>query len=324
MDKTRTDKTKLYENESVVPTREDSVASFSVYSLFVNPDDYGQDLQAIVEARRYRKILATVKGGNFETSRELREALSVALSEEGAPLYTRFGDTLEEATEKVSRLLESKAESFLDTREASFRSAFLPYLESVLLVGMRAKVLVNTWWRLVNYGFSVQPWDEDKPETWEKDGETYYSVSDFPYRSVSEMPAKDKEAFRQIVLDVYYVSESTCTSYHCKEKKREDVEDTSFRPYPKDGFSASELAKDWSYETEDELYESWEHEPELYLSFALFRFDEALYYAFQYTGGEYREYLSSLNVAEDWNSAFQGSNVDGYGDLTYNNVMKIK
>lgn len=316
MDKTRTDKTKLYENESVVPTREDSVASFSVYSLFVNPDDYGQDLQAIVEARRYRKILATVKGGNFETPRELREALSVALSEEGAPLYTRFGDTLEEATEKVSRLLESKAESFLDTREASFRSAFLPYVEALLLVGMRAKILVNTWWRLVNYGFSVQPYDDSV-----EPGEAGYTVSDFPYVSVSDMPEKDKEAFRQVTLDVYYTMLDVCTYFHTTEKARED-EDYSFRPYPKEGYTASELARKWEYESTDKLYETWEHEPELYLGFALFRLDEALYYAFKYRGSEYKDYLSSLNVAEDWNEAFQEAKTEACSDLDYYSLMK--
>ena len=313
--------TQTYVNESVIPTREEQLSDLTVYSLFIKQDEFFSDLEELRTGRLYRRLMDALKSGRYA---DVKEAVEACLKDEDKPLYVRYGDSVDDALEKIQKLLERRAENFLETKEASFRSAFLPYLESVLLVGMRAKVLVNTWWRLVNYGFSVQPWDEDKPETWEKDGETYYSVSDFPYSSVSEMTKKDKEAFRQIVLDVYYVIESTCTSYHCKEKKREDVEDTSFRPYPKDGFSASELAKDWNYETEDELYESWEHEPELYLSFALFRFDEALYYAFQYAGGEYREYLSSLNVAEDWNYAFKCSNVDGYGDLTYNNVMKIK
>lgn len=314
--KKQTDETKLYENESVVPTREDSISSFSVYSLLVNPDEYGQELSELADARRYRKVLATVKGGNFETSRAFREALSVALSEEDTPLYKRFGDTLEEAVAKITRLLEGKAENFLDTREASFRSAFLPYLESVLLAGMRAKILVNTWWRLVNYGFSVQPYDDS-----EEPGEAGYKLSDFPYVSVSEMPEKDKEAFRQVTLDVYYVMTDICTLFHTTEKARED-EDYSFRPYPKEGYTASELARKWEYENEDELYESWEHDTELYLGFALFRLDEALYYAFKYKGGEYKEYLSSLNVAEDWNENYQEAKTEACSDMDFYSLMK--
>lgn len=314
--------TPAYENESVIPTREERIADFSIYSLFAQPDEFSNGMDGLRSRRLYCRLMETLKSGRYEDE---KDAIDASFSDEGRPLYERYGDSPDDALAKIRELTEKPAEVFLDKKEASFRSAFLPYLESVLIAGMRAKVLVNTWWRLVNYGFSAQPFDETKePDLTGEDGAKYYSVSDFPYRSVSEMPAKDKEAFRQVTLDVYYVLESICSLYHTTEPARADEEDNTFRPYPKEGYSMEKLAKDWEYETPGELYDSWEHEPELYLSFALYRFDEALYYAFKYVGNEYKEYLSSLNVAEDWNGASRRLQEYAfyYEGQDYNSIMK--
>ena len=292
-------------NESETPSRETLLDTFSSYALFVNPDEYGQGVQELIEARFHRSILRKLQGGQTE-----EEAVQASIVEDGEPIYKRIADSPEEATDKTYRLLESQAENFLDTREALFRSAFLPYVEAVLLAGLRAKILVSTWWRLYNYGFSVQPYD----------GEDEGRVPDFPYVSVSEMPAKDKEAFRQVTLDFYYTMLTACSFFHSKEKARED-EDFSFRPYPKEGLLASELAKLYEYKDTEELYSVWYHEPELYLGFALFRMDEALYYAFKYKGSQYKDYLSSLNVAEDWNYCFQEAKTEACSDMEYNSLM---
>ena len=44
---------------------------------------------------------------------------------------------------------------------------------------------------------------------------------------------------------------------------------------------------------------------------------EAMYYALKYTGGEYKDYIESLNVAEDWDRAYQDN-----PDSTYAQIME--
>ena len=163
----------------------------------------------------------------------------------------------------------------------------------------------------MNYGFSVEPYDKDGKEV------------AFPYSSVSAMKKKDGKAFRLLVLDYYAELETTGSVYHAREAWREEDEngklDLSFRPYPKDGFTAEEIASQHSYKGEEpikpeELYESWEWDIELYLPFLVYRFEESLYFALKYPGNEYKRHIESLNFREDWDNNY-GETEYSYGKI---------
>lgn len=278
------------ENESVVSSREDKIDSYAFYSLVINATENAKELEALKEGKVHKKVREKLKSGKYKGEKEA--LLSLLEEYEKAPIYAKSGyNSPEEAIDSLKSVVFGKAASFVDTREPLLCSAILPYIEELLLAGMRAKICICTWWRAVNYGFSIEPYNDKKKPTKHEDGE-YYDIVDLPYRSLNDMSETDRKAFKRTALDMYYELETLASYYHASEKMRptkyesEEV-DLSFKPYPIDGFKASELAEQHEV-TRDELYESWEFEIELYFPFLVYRFDEAVYYALKYKGNEYR------------------------------------
>jgi len=296
---------KKYINESVRNEGEDKLNAYTLYAFLILQEEHSRELESQVEGRVYVLAQKALKETEAESLPEALEHVKKDVL--GGAIYKRYSDTPEGAIGTLEKVVYSSSKHFLDTREESFRLAFLPYIEEVLLAGLRSGILLCSWWRLVNYGFSVEPYDDNSDE-----------VALFPYRSLSEMTKKDRDALRELALDYYSELESCGGYYHAIESFRKPDEegrvDYSFRPYPKDGFTAEEIARQHSYKDEEELpveelYKSWEYETELYLPFLAYRFDEALYYAMKYPGKEYLDYIKSLNVREDWD--------ENYGETEY-------
>ena len=297
-----------YVNEPVINEGEDKRNVYGLYSFIIQTEEHARDIETRKEGRLFLNVQKALQEGKAESFSEAVEY--VQRNMEGG-LYKHYGDSPEETVRTIKDVVETSVDNYLNTREESFRLAFLPYVEGVLLAGLKAGILVNSWWRLVNYGFSVEPYDKDGKEV------------AFPYSSVSAMKKKDGEAFRLLVLDYYAELETTGSVYHAREAWREEDEngklDLSFRPYPKDGFTAEEIASQHSYKGEEpikpeELYESWEWDIELYLPFLVYRFEESLYFALKYPGNEYKRHIESLNVREDWDNNY-GETEYSYGKI---------
>ena len=298
---------KKYINESVRNEGEDKLTAYTLYAFLILQEEHSRELESQVEGRVYVLAQKALKETEAESLPEALEHVKKDVL--GGAIYKRYSDTPEGAIGTLEKVVYSSSKHFLDTRADAFRLAFLPYVEAVLLAGLRSGILVNSWWRLVNYGFSVEPYTDKTPKD---------KLEAFPYRSLSEMKKKDRDAFRELAEDYFSELESTGGFLHALESMREPDEagkvDYSFRPYPKDGFTAEEIARQHSYKEEEELkveelYNSWEFDIELYLPFLVFRFEEALYYAMKYPGKEYLDYIKSLNVREDWD--------ENYGETEY-------
>lgn len=305
-----------YENESVLPTREDKLFTYSLYSYLFSPEKQRKQLDELKLGRLHSLAWKGIVEGRYESAGDAYEAVE---AENSTALYKRIADSPDEAIKLLQSTFFSTVEPFIETREPLIVSALLPYIESVLIAGMRAKLCVLSWWRLVNYGFSVEPWDEKKPDTYEEDGQEYIAVRDFPYTSVSEMKEKDREAFRLLAVDYYYEVWGDSARDFIQRKQDED-EDTSlwekgwtdgYAFYPKDGYTASEIAKRHSTKdeqlTEQDVRDSWEFEPELFFPFLIARIEETLFYGMKYSGSEYKDYLASVDVEQDWNEHFESS-----------------
>lgn len=323
----------LYENESVENTREDRYNIYSLYALMICSEDIEKALDEQKEGYFSKKLKELLETGAYKSVSDAMDALYK--SQEGA-IYKRYGDTPDAVLDTYKGTLDDIANRYLDSREPALRAAFLPYIQKALIASFRAGISVITWWRMVNYGFSVEPYDEDKEPTEldKQSGEKYYKIAAFPYRTVDEMPKKDKVAFEKVARDVYDSIESTAIDFHITERKGELVkrgasEEVYFLPYPIDGFSKEEIADyhkraDKENEVEDwesEIYSSWEYEAELYLPFVISRLDYAIYYALKYKGDEYKEYIKDLDVVKDWNNNYEGGEYNG-ASLEYNEIMK--
>ena len=311
--------------ESVDADREKLIYWSSRYTFVISQDEIALSLSGANKKVFNARLLECFK----DTDNPKRALYNLADKLEKEPIYKSFGNTLEEAGEAFSRPIFEKAEYFVDMREPAICKYMLPYISDMLIAGMRAKYLVACWIRANLYGFSVEPF------AW-KEGKTYgrEEAVDFPYRSVSDMPKKDKEAFEKLVLDVYRIIQRTSFDYlyHELGKPASSSELSAvqngepaiaFKPYPKDGLEKAKyldfLKDTWQYEgkTDEEILDDnlqyWYGEIAYYLPVLIHRYDEAIYYALKYVGDEYKDYLASLNVEEDWNAV---------SELKYNDIMK--
>lgn len=331
------------EIESVEPERFEKLNHYGWYDYTINQDRNASERRQRRVFRLWEKIDSAMRSGKFRSTLEAIEYLKKKEeSEKGkAPIYKQLGyETVEDAMEDIFGEAYSRADNFIDTREEQFQKALLPYIEAMLIAGMRAKLLACVWIRLELYGFSVAPYNWDTKESFGRE-----DLNVFPYTSVSEMPKKDREAFEKVSLDVLYEIESHGSFYQLSrtstykkwqaeklnikseggEPEEEGDKRSYFKPYPKDGLSKKELVllhrdEDNKDASEDEIYsslfDSWETEPEVYLPILYFRYDEALYYALKYSGDEYKRYIESLNVEEDFDYGTEDES------LLYRNIMQ--
>lgn len=297
--------------ESVEPTYAEKIINYTCFCLTrVGAEGYN-DTEELKAGNIFKRLNAIMEKGELDSMDEAYERFKRQTKD--APLFEKWGySSVDELLERNFKVFFDKAEGFVATREENFNRAILPYIQDMLIAGMRAKLLACVWIRLEGYGFSVSPF------AWEK-GKSYVreDLKDFPYKSVSEMPEKDRKAFESLSLDVLYEISSHVVSYGCTRKaKRKDPGEPESEillgePYPKEGLEEAELVALHRYEdnkdaSDDEIYsslfDSWETEPELYLPILYNRYDEALYYALKYSGNEYKRYIESLNVEADWNA----------------------
>lgn len=320
--------------ESVEPSRESMIVDALIYSLIWDKDENYREAELRLTGDIKKEILSIMEDRHFK---DINEAKDIYLKSFKNKKYETVGEL-----PGVQKFVESalqRAEHYVDAREPILRAKLLPYIEFMLIAGMRAKSLVCVWLRATGYGFSVEPFLWGKGKSYGRE-----DIIDFPYKSVSEMPKKDKEAFQKTALDVYYelISYVGFVRVIQFEKLRhtsggilpsfEALNNT--KQYPKEGLSKEELIELHRsiYEEEHEienasgdeiyssLFDSWETEIEHFLPILFYRYEEALYYALKYVGSEYIDYIESLDVAEDWNflASEEGE------DHKYENLMDIQ
>lgn len=292
-------------NQSMRPSEGERLCYAVIYERAIRGEELAKEALELAENWSRKTLVKTFNPEKHSTRREVGlEALAHLAedlqkyedSNEGYGVYQR----------NWLNVLHSEALHFRDTREPVFRSLFLRYVTEVFLAGLEygGVTFVCTWWRAVNYGFSVSPYDMDKPD---KDGN--YTVQDFPYKSLEEMPEKDKEAFLKTVEDIYFnIEEISCghiSAQDLEAKKEADEADGEqkyvYNLYPEGGYTDEELAE-WESVDTKELDTSWIYDIERYSPFIINRFQQAMYYAVKFTGSEYQDYIKSLNGAEDFRS----------------------
>lgn len=291
------------ENESVLNTHDGLVDLFIGYYLLLGQEDTVADLRRARVAKELNIINRLLSSRKNIRISDLKEAVALTTYGEDTPLWERFGDTPKAVSQVIDSSLTERAEDFIESRYPLLCSAFLNYLEPMLLVGMRTGVLQNSWWRASNYGFSVEPYTVKEEES---------TPNAFPYTSVEDMTEADKRAFLWTVEDTLHsIMGRTLISTLFKqivgdEEDGEAEEDgREIKPYPEQGYKAEEIARRASDKDNviqpSELYDSWEWDIELYLPVIINRLDEAIYYAIKYRGAEYKDYIQSLNVEKDYN-----------------------
>lgn len=270
------------EEGSIAPTKEALAHAYSILSLFMNSGQIGRiasEERKRVEDIRYKRVLGEV--GSIEASERARTAID-------APVWQHYGDTIEEGVMVVLDNFYRVGGEFVEIREPLLRSALLTYIEPIILAAMREGILRYTWLKMCSYGFSIEPTKEGEPNA-------------FPYMSVEAMTENDSRAFRLTVEEIYYLA-IISTIWETVRRANRDKAEPLFKIYPKDGYRTAEPS------------ESWEGEVVKLLPIVRHRIDEAAYYAIRYIGKEYKQYIDSLNVAEDYDY--------NRGKGKYNEVMK--
>lgn len=293
------------ENESVLLSDKTLETLLSLYYTVTDVKRYSQDIESIKYAQAVKRVRQIYGEGEVK----MREAIDLALPTD-TKAYLLLADSVEEAAGLLLNPWGNRAEEFIVNRYPTLFSSFLGYLEFMVLAGMRSGYLNFTWWRAVDYGFSVTPYTEEEK----------LIPNAFPYLNVEDMPEGDRRAFRWIVEDVFHIALMMCFYFHVgrkglTEEEYKAIEEGNISFYNKDGYTEEEIINLFSQRFTKEDLGSFDFEILLCLPIVVSRLDEALYYATKYRGTEYKEYIKSLNVEEDYNY--------NLGDLEkYNKIME--
>lgn len=293
-------------NEAVINDKEAREHIYATLLHILNPERYEAELSEMKEGYYARRLLVKAQEG-----KELREALkAIEAEDEASKVYRRFADTPDEAVDMLAKKYYAPGEHFVATREPAVRQAYSTYIASTLIVALRGRWTINTWWRLADWGFSVLPYNEKEEEV------------AFPYRSYEELEGTDKEAFDMLVEEIYSLCEDVLFSRLQLDKKLKAEEIEDYKPeyptYPMELQEIDDILQVYDGKlTEEELLAGWDCDVILYAPMLVSRFGEAMYYALKYKGSEYQEYISSLNVAEDWDKVYRD-----YPDGHYAKVME--
>lgn len=281
-------------NEAVINDKEAREHIYATLLHILNPERYEAEVSEMKEGYYARRLLVKAQEG-----KELREAFkAIEAEDEASKVYRRFADTPDEAVDMLAKKYYAPGEHFVATREPAVRQAYSKYIASTLIVALRGRWTINTWWRLADWGFSVLPYNEKEEEV------------AFPYRSYEELEGTDKEAFDMLVEEIYSLCEDVLFSrlQLDKELKAEEIEDykPEYPTYPMELQEIDDILQVYDGKlTEEELLAGWDCDIILYAPMLVSRFGEAMYYALKYKGSEYQEYISSLNVAEDWDKVYR-------------------
>lgn len=281
-------------NEAVINDKEAREHIYATLLHILNPERYEAEVSEMKEGYYARRLLVKAQEG-----KELREAFkAIEAEDEASKVYRRFADTPDEAVDMLAKKYYAPGEHFVATREPAVRQAYSTYIASTLIVALRGRWTINTWWRLADWGFSVLPYNEKEEEV------------AFPYRSYEELEGTDKEAFDMLVEEIYSLCEDVLFSRLQLDKKLKAEEIEDYKPeyptYPMELQEIDDILQVYDGKlTEEELLAGWDCDVILYAPMLVSRFGEAMYYALKYKGSEYQEYISSLNVAEDWDKVYR-------------------
>ena len=298
----------IYTNEdTVLNDNEFRVMLYATLLQILHEDKYRAERQEAREGYYAGRLLQIMKEGRASSTREAIRQIEA--EDETSPVYRLYAETPEEAMDVFQNTYFAPGEHFVATREPAVRKAYSKYIASVLLVGLRGRWLIGGWYRLADWGFSVLPYTD-------KDEEVA-----FPYKSYEEMEGTDREAFNMLVEEYYSLCETNLYAQMGLEKKALPEEQRAdYKPeyptYPIEGYSMEEILQ--SYEgklTEEDIREGWDCDILRFLPMLISRFGEAMYYALKYQGSEYKEYIKSLNVAEDWDVVYKDNPEDTYAKI---------
>ena len=284
------------ENESVLISEKELDTFLSMYYTVTDLKTYKAEVEKIKFSHAVKRFLGEYKKGEAT----VKEAIEKAIPKGSEPIWNYIGDTQEEAVNLLIKPWGDRAGEFIENRYPTLSSFFINYLEPLVLAGMRSGELIYTWWRAVNYGFSVTPHTEDEEA----------KPNAFPYLNVEDMTEDDRRAFRWTVEDVFNNILIECFAFHLLKRGITDeeykaLEDGRIDFYREGGYTKEELLQRYSNRAQSEYSEEdldfWGYDMELYLPIAIHRLDRALYYATKYNGTEYKDYIKSLNVEEDFN-----------------------
>lgn len=290
--------------ETVINERQHRIELYSMLLFTLNQEKYMEERQEAKDSYYAGRLLKKVKEGKAKTVKEA--LLQIEAEDEGLPVYRRFADTIDEAVDFFAKSYYAPGEHFVDTREPAVRQAYKKYIASTLIVGLRGRWLNGSWWRLADWGFSCTPFNEKEE-----------SVA-FPYRTYEEMEGTDRDAFNMLVEEYYSLCEETIYARMALDKIVKAGEDITpeYPTYPLEGLSVEDILQDYNGRlTEEDLYDSWDAEIMLYAPMLVSRFGEAMYYALKYQGNEYKTYIESLNVAEDWDNAYKDNPESTYAKI---------
>lgn len=270
---------------------------FFALSLLHNNKDGVAEFKGIREAHERDRFYEELD----KSEGDYKEAMARTELPADAPVWKYYGNSVQEVAQAFTNIYHDRAEELTAKREPQLRKAFLPYLESMVLAGMRSGLFRSSWLRACEYGFSIAPL------TLKADGKAEPMA--FLYTSEKDMPEKDREALRLVVEDMYYELLGKTAILCLRLKAGEKVqgimssEDSLCPHFPAEGYKEAK-----------ELPIEWYTDVEKHLPIIRHRLDEATYYAVKYTGAEYKTYIESLNVAEDYDY--------NRGKGKYNEVMK--
>lgn len=294
----------IYTNEdTVLNDNEFRVMLYATLLQILHEDKYRAERQEAREGYYAGRLLQIMKEGRASSTREAIRQIEA--EDETSPVYRLYAETPEEAMDVFQNTYFAPGEHFVATREPAVRKAYSKYIASVLLVGLRGRWLIGGWYRLADWGFSVLPYTD-------KDEEVA-----FPYKSYEEMEGTDREAFNMLVEEYYSLCEIALYARMRLNKPVPAGEDfkLQYPTYPMELQEVEDILQDYETLTEDALKEGWDGEIYLYLPMLISRFGEAMYYALKYTGGEYKDYIESLNVAEDWDNAYKDNPESTYAKI---------
>ena len=296
----------IYTNEdTVLNSNEFRVQLYATLLFILNEDKYYAERQQAREGYYAGRLLQIMQGGKVK---EAKEAIRIIEAEdEASPVYKLYADTPEGAMGVFEATYFAPGEHFVATREPAVRKAYSKYIASILLVGMRGRQLIGTWYRLADWGFSVLPYNDNDEEI------------AFPYKSYEEMEGTDKEAFDMLVEEYFSLCEIALYARMRLNKPVPASEDFKlhYPTYPMALQEIEDILQDYESLTEDALTEGWDGEIYLYLPMLISRFGDTMYYALKYTGSEYKDYVNSLNVAEDWDKIYED-----YPEAQYAKIME--
>lgn len=235
------------------------------------------------------------------TLKEVGRGMAIQEDEEKKRAYSNITSRQDEFTENLVEALLEGSERHTLTREPILRKEILPYIVEAIKAGIGAGLTPHIWALAVDYGL-----DEDK----------FGSDKKWAYEPSDNLSEEDKEALWKTAEEIYEAA-----VYFLMERNISKIvnfincEEIAFTPYPFGGMNLEEVEKIVGEEEASEICGAEDGDLLFFLPFVVSRIDEAIYTSLYYSGDEYLQYISALNLEEDWDKV-NGVKYGSYKTIT--------